>query len=103
MRAFLTACLGIIVIGIAGFFSLNTLQEPSGIAYTTGGARISPDWSWRSVLRGNAGPATTGAATKASEATIDMVEECKTRTPWQWVFVDFGRPEGEPTTCAASQ
>jgi hypothetical protein len=103
MRAFLAACLGIIVIGIAGYFSVNTLQKPSGIAYTTDGARISPQWSWRSVFRGTAGPATTGTATKISEATNEMVEECEARTPWQWVFVDFGKPEGEPTTCAASQ
>lgn len=92
MRAFLAACLGIIIIGIAGYFFLNTLQKPSGIAYATDGTRISPQWSWRSVL-GDEGPA----------ATNDTAEACEVRAPWQWIFVDFGKPEGEPNTCAASQ
>ena len=104
MRAFLAACLGIIVVGIAGYYSLNTLQKPSGIAYSTDGTRISPEWSWRSVSRDSqASSATTGTAIKASEATNDKVEECGTRTPWQWIFVDFGRPEGESSACSASQ
>jgi hypothetical protein len=101
MRAFLTACLGIIVIGIAGYFFVNTLQQPSGVAYSTDGARISPQWSWRSVSEDtNAGPAATGTATKTAEATN---EACEARTPWQWIFVDFGKPEGEPPTCTVSQ
>jgi len=103
MRAFLAACLGIIVIGIAAYFSLNTLQKPSGIAYSTDGARISPQWSWRSVLGdGQANPAANGTAVKTSEATND-IEACELRAPWQWIFVDFGKPEGEPTACKASQ
>jgi hypothetical protein len=103
MRAFLAACLGIIVIGIGGYFAINTLQKPTGIAYSTGGARISPQWSWRSVLDdGHASPAATGAAIKTSEAANDT-EACEVRTPWQWIFVDFGKPEGESTTCTASQ
>lgn len=104
MRAFLAACLGIIVIAIAGYFSLNTLQKPSGIAYTTDGARITPQWSWRSVSGDtNASAAATGTATKTSEATNDKVEECEVRSPWQWIFVDLGKPEGEPITCTVSQ
>jgi hypothetical protein len=103
MRAFLAACLGIIVIGIAGYFFLNTLQQPSGIAYSTDAARISPQWSWRSALGDHTSTAATGTAMKTAEATNDMDEECEARAPWQWIFVDFGKPEGEPTTCKASQ
>jgi hypothetical protein len=104
MRAFLAACVGIIVIGIAGYFFVNTLQKPSGIAYTTDGARISPQWSWRSALGDtHASPATTGTAMKTSEAMNDKADECEPRTSWQWIFVDFGKPEGEPITCKASQ
>ena len=100
MRAFFAACLGIIVIGIAGYFFVNTLQQPSGVAYSTDGARISPQWSWRSVSDDvSAGPAATGTAVKTAEAN----EACEVRTPWQWIFVDFGKPEGEPSTCKVSQ
>jgi len=81
MRAFLVACLTFVIIGAGGYFVLAALQEPSGVAYTTGGARISPDWSWRSV--GN--------------------RECDARKSWQWVFVDFGKPAGESAICSISQ
>ena len=40
MRAFLVACLAVIVIGAGGYFFLNAMQEPTGVAYTTDGARI---------------------------------------------------------------
>jgi hypothetical protein len=101
MRAFLAACVGIVVIAIAGYYSVNTLQKPTGAAYATDGVRIDPQWSWRSVSGDTAAsPAATGSDTKHSE---DTVEECELRTPWQWIFVDFGKPEGEPTTCTLSQ
>ena len=50
MRVFLVACLVSVVLCIGGYFVLNTNQEPTGIAYATDGARISPHWAWRSVL-----------------------------------------------------
>jgi hypothetical protein len=83
MRAFLVACLAFVAIGAAGYFFLACVQEPSGVAYTTSGARIDPNWSWRSV----------GSRTG----------ECDARKSWQWVFVDFGRPKGESATCSISQ
>lgn len=89
MRAFLTACLAIVVIGAVGYFSLNAVQEPSGLAYATGGARINPDWSWRSVNI----PGVSG----------ETAEACGLRTPSQWIFVDFGAPRGESSLCSASQ
>jgi hypothetical protein len=82
MRAFLAACFALVVIGAGGYFFLGFVQEPSGVAYTTDGTRISPNWAWRSV-------GATG--------------ECDPRKSWQWFFVDFGRPSGEPSICKISQ
>jgi hypothetical protein len=83
MRAFLAACLALVVIGAGGYFFLGSVQEPSGVAYTTSGARISTGWSWRSV----------GSRTG----------ECDARKSWQWAFVDLGKPHGESATCSISQ
>ena len=83
MRVFLVSCLAIIVIGAGGYFFLSALQEPTGAAYTTDGTRINANWSWRSV----------GSST----------DTCDPRKSWQWVFVDFGKPDGESATCSISQ
>jgi hypothetical protein len=88
MRAFLFACLAILVVGGGGYFFLGSIQQSSGAAFATDGARIDPDWAWRSVSAG------------ASETAQG---ECDTRKAWQWIFVDFGRPEGESATCSISQ
>jgi hypothetical protein len=90
MRAFLLACVAIVVLGAAAYFSLSSIQQPSGVAYATVGARINPNWSWRSVVSGS-----------SSGPTI--VGECNSRATWQWVFVDFGDPGGESSTCSISQ
>jgi len=95
MRAFLVACLAVIVVGAGGYFSLNALQEPSGVAYATDGARISTSWVWRSV---STSTSAGEPATKAAQA-----EMCDMRKTWQWIFVDFGSPDGESATCSASQ
>jgi hypothetical protein len=92
VRAFLTACLVIIVLGTGAYFGLNTIQKPSGIAYATDGARIDPQWSWRSVAP------ETGATTQHTRN-----EGCDVRTAGQWIFTDFGVPRGEPKVCSASQ
>jgi len=103
MRAFLAACLAIVVIGAGSYFALSTLQQPTGVAYTTDGARISPQWSWRAVFR----------QTKADEPAIktgmtipaapgERADDCDMRTAWQWIFVDFGSPKGE-AACSVSQ
>jgi hypothetical protein len=89
MRAFLTACLAIVVIGAGGYFLLNSIQQPSGLAYATDGARINPKWSWRSI--------------DIPGAPSDMAEACNMRAPSQWIFVDFGTPHGESKICSDSQ
>jgi hypothetical protein len=92
MRAFLTACFAIIVLGAAGFFFLCAMQNPAAFAFSTQGARITPDWAWRSVG-------------EPAIPTIDVTSTnaCDERSAWQWIFVDFGHPNGEPQICSVSQ
>jgi hypothetical protein len=85
MRAFLTACVAFVILGAGGYFVLNTLQEPSGAAYTSTAARIDAGWSWR-------------AATTAS-----VPQACKPRSLAEWFFVDFRHPRGEAAICDDSQ
>ena len=42
MRAFLVACVAVVVIGAGGYFFLNSFQEPSGVAFTTNAVRNQP-------------------------------------------------------------
>jgi hypothetical protein len=95
VRVYLLACLAIVVICIGGYVALNTIQEPTGIAYATDSARISPHWAWRSIL------STSGANESATKTATE--QECHRRKTWQWIFVDFGRPEGESKICTDSQ
>jgi hypothetical protein len=95
VRVYLVACLAIVVICVGGYFALNTIQEPTAIAYTTGAARISPHWAWRSVL------SPLGASEPTTETATS--QECNTREAWQWIFVDFGKPDGESKICKDSQ
>jgi hypothetical protein len=88
MRAFLLACLAIVIIGAGGYLFVNSMQEPSGVAYSTDGARITASWSWRS----------TGI-----KEPVTAREECEMRKPWGWIFVDFGKPRGESAVCRISQ
>lgn len=85
MRAFLMACLLTLIVGTCWYFGLNALQQPSGIAFATGGTRIDPGWSWRTVL------------------LPPSAQQCQPRTPVQWFFVDMRSPEGELPVCSASQ
>jgi hypothetical protein len=90
MRAFLVACLAMLAFAAGGYFFLGTLQQPSGVAFATDGARIDTSWSWRSV----SGPAGAGETAQTG---------CDMRKTWQWGFVDFGRPKGESAACSISQ
>jgi hypothetical protein len=40
MRSFILACVAAVVIAAIGAAALNYLQEPVGVAFATGGARI---------------------------------------------------------------
>jgi len=52
VRAFLAACIAIMVIGVMSHLTLGTLQEPTGLAYTTDNVRIDPGWTDRSTQLG---------------------------------------------------
>ena len=96
MRTYWVACVASIVICIGGYLVLNAaFQEPTGIVYATDGARISPHWVWRSVLS----PSVANELTRQ----VTSVEECNRRKAWQWIFVDFGGPQGESKLCTDSQ
>ena len=43
-HAFLAACVAIIAVGVMSHFALGALQQPTGLVYTTDGARIDPVW-----------------------------------------------------------
>jgi hypothetical protein len=90
MRPFLAACLAIVIIGAAGYFSLGAMQQPAGVAYSTSAVRINPALSWRAVLSKNV----TGDPT---------THQCTSRTASQWIFVDLRDPRGEPALCSISQ
>jgi hypothetical protein len=85
LRAFLLACVAIVVIAIGGYFLLASMQQPTGVAFASDGTRISTNWVWRG----------TPNARQAGE--------CDPRKPWQWFFVDFGHPSGESALCKISQ
>ena len=92
MRAFLTACVAIVILGSAGYFFLGAMQDPAGFAFSTQGARITPNWAWRSV-----GYPTIPAIDAATE------NACVTPKSWQWISVDFGGLSREPAVCSISQ
>lgn len=89
MRAFITACFAIVVIAAGGYFFLNSMQQPSGLAYATDGARINAQWSWRPI--------------NVAGAQSTVAKECEMPEPFQWVFIDFGSVAGEPAVCSISQ
>jgi hypothetical protein len=90
MRAFLAACLAIVIIGAGGYFSVNAMQQPAGVAFSTTGVRIDPALSWRAVLSHNV-------------AGDPAANQCTPRTASQWIFVDLRDPRGEPAICSISQ
>ena len=47
MRAFLAACLAIVILAVAGYFFTDALQELSAGAFTTESVRIDPGWTVR--------------------------------------------------------
>jgi hypothetical protein len=102
MRVYLVACLAILILGTGGYFFLDSLQQPTGFAYTTDGARITPDWSWRSVLVSRRATAAKGTM-EPPAAPSTLNGECDVRAAYQWIFVDFGDPKGEPRVCSDSQ
>ena len=71
MRTFLDACIAIIAIGVMSHFALTALQQPTGLAYTTGNVRIDGSWTERSTRLGwtepPAGPESTAVRASLPE------------------------------------
>jgi hypothetical protein len=88
MRVFLAACVAIIIIAITAYFTVNVMQRPSGIAYTTEGARIDPSWTSRRLL----------SRTSTPVAQVGM-DECDGATTWRWVLVDLSGNAREAPDC----
>jgi hypothetical protein len=103
MRAFIVACLAIVVLGACAYFGVNAMQQPTGLAYTTDGARINPKWTWRSVFPKGKPAAPSATTMSMPGAPSELAEQCDLRTAYQWIFVDFGDPASEPALCSASQ
>ncbi|MGA2892735.1 MAG: hypothetical protein ABSE22_07690 [Xanthobacteraceae bacterium] len=104
MRAFLAACLAIVIIGTGGYFFLDSMQESAGEAFSTDGARINPQWSWRAVFdSASTDTLATNTAMTIPEAPSELAEDCTARTASQWLFVDFGTPARESDLCKISQ
>ena len=95
MRAFSAACLAIILIVVGGYFVLSAVQQPSGVAFASDAARIDTSWAWRSPL------SFTSVADPGKKTVQE--EACQKHSPWQWIFIDFGRRDGESGACWASQ
>ena len=94
MRAFWVACLAAVAIAVAAYFFLSAVQEPTGVAVATDGARIDTSWVWRSLL---------GTSVSESGKKTVQAEACDMHKNWQWIFIDFRRRDGESGACWASQ
>jgi hypothetical protein len=100
MRAFLIACLAVVLLAGSGLVTLNMFQRTSAAAYSTDGARINPKWSWRNLLRRSA-PAVSESMNVAALQGGPMSEqdECATETALAWLFVDFGDSPNDAPAC----
>jgi hypothetical protein len=94
MRSFLLACLVVIVVAACGVIVLGALQEPSGTAFSTAGARIEPSWNWRRMF-GQAGQR-VGHGVSNGEMRRLAAEDCDRTRAYMWVLVDFGDTPGAP-------
>jgi hypothetical protein len=98
MRVFLAACLAIVVVMVGAYFALNAVQRPSGVAFTTEGARIDPSWTRRHLVHASATPAAPGGMAIPAADTA-MADECDVGTTWKWILVDFGASSHDAPEC----
>src|SRR5919204_3668701 len=103
MRAFFVSCVAVIVLAVCGVLALGAVQKPSGVAFSTEGARIDPGWSWRQIFRRPANHQPEPKAQSGQDVTPAMAhlgpEDCKEANAYRWLFVDFGEA-GESDACA---
>jgi hypothetical protein len=101
MRAFLAACLAAVILAAGGYFAASAMQRPSGVAYTTEGARIDPKWSFRQFFKrsGSGDNVRLSSAALGSPAAEGMADGCDTANTYRWIFIDFSSA-GNTTECA---
>ncbi len=108
MRAFLAACVVALVLAVCAVIALGAVQKPSGVAFSTDGARINPHWAFRQVFRRawRNPPAAVGRPQSAEELAAARVqlgpEGCEVADAYSWLFVDFGETS-ESDACTVSQ
>jgi hypothetical protein len=97
MRVFLIACLATVILAVGGFFAMAAVQKPSGVAYVTEGARVSPSWSWRQMIR-RTRPVPQNASTGMPQGGEALADECGVASSWSFIMVDFSdSPTADPT------
>ena len=99
MRVFLISCLAVVVLALGAFLSLNAVQKPTAISYSTEGARISPAWSMRQVFsKAKVAPNTVAMAMPSADGMDD--ENCDVSSAWSLILADFS---SSPTADAVCQ
>jgi hypothetical protein len=96
MRVFLISCLAVVVLALGAFLSLNAVQKPTGVRYTTEGARINPGWSFRQIFTKPA-PKTVAMAMPTSEGMAD--NNCDVSSAWALILADFSSSATADPTC----
>lgn len=99
MRAFLTACLAIIIIVVGSAFVLNFAQRTAAAAYSTDGARINPRWTLRRIMTHQTPIA--GQTVTIAQHVGQGVEsgECEVASALAWLMVDFGNTGDDNPGC----
>ena len=100
MRAFLVACLAVIVIGVGGLITLNSFQRSAASAYSTDGARINQKWSWRNLIRRSVPSVSQSMNVASLLGTMAEQDECAQATALAWLFVDFSNSPNEAPGCS---
>ena len=99
MRAFLVACLAVIVIGVGSIVALSSFQRSAAAAYSTDGARINPKWSWRNLVRRSVPSVSQSMNVASLQGATGEQDECAQATALAWLFVDFGSSPNEAPGC----
>jgi hypothetical protein len=107
MRAFLISIAAIVVIAVVSVFALGTLQQSSGVAYSTPGARASSSYIRRIAQASMEKVGLKKKIINSSGHNIsDMagredMESCQEISAWQAVFIDFGNQSEDEVACGS--
>lgn len=107
MRAFLISIAAIVVISVVSVFALGTLQQSSGVAYSTPGTRVSSSYMRRIAqasmekvgLKKNI--TNSGGLNISGMAGREGEESCQEISAWQAIFIDFGNESEDEVACGS--